>query len=334
MLYEKVLEKKQELCQITSNPIMDAFDLELCKELDKFAKKDEYVKKRLKKCFDQLVLTKGMDFNEHYKSAFENYNEAVVYYFLKQKGFEVDNIPEMKTPTPDFEVTFDSENYNGQCDKKDVFIELKTLSFAEGNIQYKRVQSASMEANVKLEEQRKHGARICFAEYEVTPLGDKANGLTAQIEILIGKLDQNIKKDQFTYEVDKETILWVDLSQYGFPSDEFECLPIYPNEYSKSYVSGMLWMVAFGCDKERIYKSCEFEGKPNIDKHLNRTGILNSYEFIKGIIFSSGVRADEKKIYGFYRYKEQDSDSAMFISQACDFYNDDMNSNGYILFKP
>ena len=44
MLYTKVLEKKQEMQGFTCNPVMDAFNLDLCKVLDELAKNDKYVK--------------------------------------------------------------------------------------------------------------------------------------------------------------------------------------------------------------------------------------------------------------------------------------------------
>jgi hypothetical protein len=48
MLYDIVLKKKQETSGITCNPIMDAFDLNLCKILDSLVERDDFVSDRLK----------------------------------------------------------------------------------------------------------------------------------------------------------------------------------------------------------------------------------------------------------------------------------------------
>lgn len=49
MLYDIVLKKKQDTSGITCNPIMDAFDLNLCKALDYLAINDRFVYNRLEK---------------------------------------------------------------------------------------------------------------------------------------------------------------------------------------------------------------------------------------------------------------------------------------------
>lgn len=100
----------------TCNPVMDAFNLDLCKVLDELAKNDKYVKRRLYKTIDLLNRTEGLDFNDYFRSAFEAYNEAVIYYLLKLKGVTINNIPEKKIPTPDFEVKFESENNERELD--------------------------------------------------------------------------------------------------------------------------------------------------------------------------------------------------------------------------
>ena len=57
MLYDTVLKKKQELSGITCNPIMDAFDLDLCKVLDELAVNDNFVKARLYKINSSLKIS-------------------------------------------------------------------------------------------------------------------------------------------------------------------------------------------------------------------------------------------------------------------------------------
>lgn len=173
MLYDTILKKKQELSGITCNPIMDAFDLGLCKVLDELAVNDNFVKDRLHKTLNELSLTNGIDYNVHYNYAFDVYNETVIYYLLQRKGFDIEHVP----PTPDFKVTFNAKNWDRKDVIKSIFIEVKSLSFADGNIQYKKVQQSSLDSNIKLEEQHKCGKSICSSEYEVSPLGEKIRGL-------------------------------------------------------------------------------------------------------------------------------------------------------------
>ena len=112
MLYDTVLKKKQELSVITCNPIMDAFDLDLCKVLDELAVNDNFVKARLYKILNELSLTNGIDYNDHYNRAFDAYNETVIYYLLQRKGFDIEHVPEETMPTPDFKVTFNAKNWD------------------------------------------------------------------------------------------------------------------------------------------------------------------------------------------------------------------------------
>lgn len=94
----------------------------------------------------------------------------------------------------------------------------------------------------------------------------------------------------------------------------------------KCSVSGLLWMIAFGRMNERIYDRTESFAKKNLNRDLQQEGILERYKFIKGIIFSSGVKQEEKRLYGLYRFEDQDTDAVKFMGEVCDFVNDDKNS--------
>lgn len=186
--------------------------------------------------------------------------------------------------------------------------------------------------HIRIEESLKRGNRVGSGFYVVSPLGYKNIDYTSGIEILIKKINQNIKEDQYHYEEGKDTILFVDLSQFAISFKMCECLPVYPDMNKKCSVSGRLWMIAFGRMGERVYDCCEFPGKKNLNRELQQIGILEGHEYIKGIIFSSGVKQEEKKLYGLYRYKDQDTDAVKFMGEVCDFVNDDKNSWGYEYF--
>ena len=334
-LYEAVLKKKQEVIQITCNPTLGAMDLDYCKILDSLVPTDGFVASRVKSCLKELELAGSFEFNGHYLSAFDAYNEAVTYYDLLQRGFIVRGIPEASSSTPDFEVEFTYTEGDGTQKTEKVYLEVKSLAYANGNEEYKKAQDAAFESNVRIEKQRIRGRRFCSSEYCVSPLGDKDTGPTAEIEEFNKKICNNIKPSQFNYGNGEDTILFVDMSQYMFPFKVEECLPVYPNVLRHYSASGRLWMIAFGIEGERIFSWPEFEGKGIFDKLLERPGILNCDEFsyIKGIIFCSGSEKGKRKLYGFYRYEDEELKTTNFICHACDFVNDDKNTNGFRFFK-
>lgn len=332
-LYEVVLQKKQAGSQITANPTLEAMNGEYCKILDALVPSDGYIADRVAKTLDELDRAGGIDYNDHYRNAFDAYNEAVCYQMMKyERGFNVKPIPEQAGPTPDFAVEFTSHNYKGEDVTDVAFVEVKSLSFGGGNLQYKQVQQDSLESNIELEEQRKRGKRICSSFYEVSPLGHKGNGLTFEIEELNKKINNNIKPGQYQFGNGNDTFLFVDLSQFIFPFAMEECLPVYPDLRHKYSTSGRLWMIAFGEEGDRVFSNCEFEGKGNFDKKLSLPGILVTHPYIKGLIFSSGIEPGKKRLYGFHREKEQDLPQMTFMYQLCKFCNDDQNCNGFKYF--
>lgn len=332
MLYNTVLKKKQAVSQITCNPTLDAFDLDYCKILDDLATTDKFVEDRVGICIKELGLAGGVDFNGHHINAFDAYNEAVTYYDMLQRGVTIRNIPEASSSTPDFEVEFSYRNGEGEQTTEKVFLEVKSLAYANGNLEYNKAQMAAFESNIRLEQQRETGRRFCSSEYCISPLGDKDTGPTSEIEEFIKKINNNIKPSQFTYGDGKDTVLFVDLSQYEFPFQEEECLPVYPDVIKKYSASGRLWMIAFGRENDRVLTWPEFDGKGNFDRDLTIPGVLNCHDYIKGIIFCSGSEKGKRKLFGLYRHKEEDLKTTVFIHQVCDFVNDDINSWGFKFF--
>lgn len=332
-LYQIILNKHNELSGITNNPTLDVFNLDFCKQLDELAAADAFVCDRVKKALKELKLAGGIDYNDHYKNAYDCYNEALCYHLLKQKGLDIENIKEEKKPTPDFKVRYSFKNWEQEDATDTAYIEVKSLAFAQGNLQYIKAQKDALKCNIKIEEQRNKGRRFCSGEYVVSPLGDKDHGLTDEIEILIEKINQNIKEEQYKYGKGNDTILLVDLGQYRFPFEKSECLPVYPDLKKKCTSTGRLWTIAFGHLNERIYSEAEFEGKSNFDRNLQKEGILEQYPFIKGIVFMSGTRPEDKCFYGLYRYNEQDLNVIVLIHRICEFVNDNRNSLGFKYFE-
>jgi hypothetical protein len=321
MLHDRILELKQELSTITNNPVMDAFNLEECKYLDSQYSADTFIRSKVDSCLNYLRNLK-IDFNPSYKSAYEEFNEAMVYVDFSKK-YATTRIPEAKTPTPDFRLTD-----NGEF-PFDVYVEVKALSFLDGNLNYIEAQKSSLEANIAIEEQINDGKQIAFGETIISPFlkRNKLPSTKDLIEIYIDKITNNIKSGQFALG---DTILLVDIKQLLVGSHWDESgIALYQESQMKSIVSGVLWHVAFGQTGDMIYKPIEFEGKPNIDSQLTKNGILVDNNFIKGLVFATYKNFHERKYLGFFRYEEQDEQSANFISLFCDLHNDNKNTEAW-----
>lgn len=321
MLYDRVLQLKQETNSITTNPVMDSFNLDECKILDSKYATDPIIHDKVDKCLDYLRnLT--VDFNPRYKSAYEEYNEAITYLDLSKK-LQTERIPEAATPTPDFRVTKAGDF------PFDIYVEVKALSFLQRNLNYIDAQKDSFEAKIDIESQISEGKQIALGETTISPFfkRQKSPSTRELIDIYIDKITNNIKSGQYSLG---DTVLLVDIKQLLLGSHWDESgVALYQEGMMKSMVSGVLWHAAFGQVGTMIYKPIEFEGKENIDSPLTKNGILVDNPFIKGLVFATYKNFDERKYLGFYRYPEQDEQSSSFISTFCDLYNDDMNSQAW-----
>ncbi len=317
-LSEFYSEAKQKQQGYTRNETLEAFDLTTIEELEQ--SDEDFIKKRLKTCQTYFtdVLDK-IDYDDKIKTIFENYNEALTFYVLKKKkNIEITHIPEDNHSTADFCIKYEDEKF---C------IEQKSLSFAGGNLEYKRNQEEALNGNINIERQLKQGKRIAQSGFwEILPLG--AGSLKEQLTRLQEKIANNIKQQQFN---SCKTILLIDLTQILDDVNAKECLSLYPSYKGFGVCSGMLWNVVFGRSTDNFYIDPEFEGKKNIDGQLDFDGILVGRDYVKGVIFSCGKTIDTKKYFGFYRYTEQDEKYAQFIEEICDFTNDDTNRFSYTI---
>lgn len=325
MLYDRILKLKQDTSSLTINPVLDAFNLDECRKLDNLYSRNLFIKDKIDNCLNYLK-NLLVDFNPSYKSAYEEYNEAIVYTDLIKKC-SANRIPESTKPTPDFEA-IGSGDYPFK-----IYIEVKALSFLDGNLNYKEAQQSSLKSNISIESQLKAGKKIASSESIISPL--LKNGIEPStrgvIEIYIDKINNNIKSGQYSLG---ETILLIDIKQLtlGCGWDE-SSVAYYQDKIMKSIASGVLWHTAFGRIGEMIYKPIEFEGKPNTDSPMTKNGILVDHDFIKGIVFSTYKNFNERKYVGFFRYKDQDSQAANFISNFCDLYNDEKNTEAWKVLK-
>lgn len=317
MLHDKILRLKKEASTITINPVLEAFNLEECIYLDGQYKVDDFIKEKIDKCLNYLK-NLHIDFNSSYKSAYEEYNEAVIYADLLKKC-QIARIPETNTSTPDFKVKDD-----GQC-PFDIYVEVKALSFSDGNLNYQEAQKSGLEARISIEKQLRDGEKIAFGETIISPFlkRDELPSTRNLIEIYIDKIRDNIKGGQYKLG---DTVLLIDIKQLLLGSSWDESgVAFYHESSMKSIASGVLWNTAFGQVGEMIYKPIEFEGRPNIDSSLTRNGILVDYSYIKGLVFATYENFQERKYLGFFRYEEKNEQVANFISLFCDLHNDNKN---------
>lgn len=333
-LEETILRLRQARQGYTSNETLDAFDLGFCRRLDKMRTNEPYIDRKVSAALKELDRTCDIvDHNVHYNRAYDAYNEAVAYLILKEKGLEIKSIRETTSSTPDFLVKVTA------CKKRDedvkVYVEVKSLGFADGNIIYKKSQEESLANNIAMEEILKKGRNIAMTERITNPL--KSHKIHQIIEEIITRIEKNIKIGQFNYDGGNNTILLVDLSQLGFPARYVECLKKAKQRY-ETEVSGMWWHVAFGRIRDTIFIEPEFEGENIENEILKKDGVLISHPEIKGMILGFECNPDTKSLFGFFRHKESSEPTCTLIKRASDFWNDDIDSNnskqcGFIMNK-
>lgn len=111
---------------ISSNETLDCFDEDTCKLLEQ--SNDAFVVNRARRCAKVLSEIRRIDYDDRIVAAFDDYNEALVYYTLKYvRRFDIHNIAERNTKTPDFKIVFNDNEF---------FVEMKSLAFGDGNLGY------------------------------------------------------------------------------------------------------------------------------------------------------------------------------------------------------
>lgn len=235
------------------------------------------------------------------RSMKESYAEAYIFSLLRSK-LNISPIIRSSNKTPDFLVTFRN---------KEIAIEFKSLSMVGGNPKYTGIMLDGLDSKIDLEDQRKEGKKVAISEQVIQPYikSEKDyNPYSSRIPIneIVNKIEQNLKEDQFKQY---PTILLVDFSDQLFlnSSPRQSIQQYYYGQYGEN-VSGILWHVAFGLSGVNILTHAEFEGARNSDGNQERNGILQEYNFIKGLSFLV-----ENQIYSFSMWNE-------------DNYDDDVNA--------
>ena len=325
-LKDRFKELKRESNQATSNFLLDCFDEGDLETVDTEALHYSFIASKKKKI---LSLVEGMkiDFDPKLKSAFDEYSEALTYLRLRAK-FTIERISEGKGKSPDFKIILTTE---GQT--INVYAELKSISFTDNNINYKEAMAGSRKGKIEIEDQIKRGKDFSFAITEIAPI-KKGNRnydpLSPRyfIETLIEKIEQNLKRDQYSFG---DTVLIIDLKQLALPSGYPEgYTAVFREDRDNSFVSGALWNIAFGKIGHLIFKPIEFAGTSNVDGDLTREGILVNRDWIKAIVFierDSDFR--KSNIAGLYNSRSVTDGVRKFLHEFCHFTNDETNSHAW-----
>jgi len=333
ILKDIFLSLKQRTSSLTINPLLNCFEQDDLELLDTEAGTDPFIAEK-KKSILELIKDMSIDYDPKLKSAYDEYSEAMTYIRLRKVFGKVERIPEGREKTPDFKIDLNYEE-NEETKNCTVYAELKSLSFASGNLNYKKTMEQGLDAQIDIERQLKQGSQIGFGITEIQPLhkDNKKYDPTSTkyaIETVIDKIEQNIKEGQYSYG---ETVLIVDLKQLTLPSYFKEGgVPVFQEKQYNSFMSGVQWNVAFGKVGYLVFKQIEFEGKENVDGELEREGILISRDYIKAVIFLDYALSDKQpKIVGLHKQRNVGECVQDFLYKFCDFVNDEKNTNGWRL---
>lgn len=331
-LEEIFLKLKRDTNSITSNPLLDAFNLNKLKKIDELENTDSFIRKK-RKSIIHLSKGIGIDFNPKLIRAYEIYNEASIYLILKNRLNNIEGVPEGANKRPDFKVEYQAK-FNTREQKQTFYIEFKTMSYTDGNRNYKEaIEISGVNSQIDIEDQIRKGKRIAIGIIKTQPLLKSSNdyydpfSIKYTIETFIDKIEQNLKLGQFTLG---ETILMIDTKLIPLPCGFLEgAVPTYIGGRVRTLVSGVQWNIAFGKKGYPIYRPIEFEGKENIEGELSKNGILIDRDWIKAICFVSYINFDEPIILGLYHSDHANDMLISFLNDFCDFVNDERNTYGW-----
>ncbi len=277
---DKLLKLCQEINSVGSSFPMSYIKLDFIEKMELEAEQNIAFKDALSQI--SKLSDKASKNIEDYNSISEIkniYSEAYILSKL-QSLLNINKIPEASSKTPDYKVIFRG---------KDLYIELKSINMLGGTLKHKDIMNDSLDSRITAEEQINKGKNVGIGVHVVQPYLSHnkkydPNSTRLVIESLIDKINQNIKKEQYSLG---DTLLLVDLSKqlplHSKPLDAIQNQ--YFDDIGNANVSGELWSVAFGRVGDQILKHAEFEGADNLDGELEKEGILISHTYIKGLIF-------------------------------------------------
>lgn len=317
-LQKRILSLQQANLEFTTNnSLIKAFEISDCQLLDELFEEDQFIRQKRSQVLD-LLKEYEVGHHNRLKPAFDAYQEAMNYLFLKEK-VTVECIREQKNAkTPDFKI------FSGQ---EQAFLEMKTLGYVGGELGYLEDIESGLEACISIEEQLDAGREWGIAMTSTHSWGAKGDPLSMKhcIEVIVSKIEQNLKEEQFSYGT---TFLFIDLKLLSNPfTYSTSCLPIYYDKQYSSLVSGVLWNTAFGKVGNPIFKPIEHRGAKNIEGELRTNGVLISKPWIKALCFRVYWLGSNSLVVGFHRW--QDTPTVRILQSFCNLINDEENCQGW-----
>jgi hypothetical protein len=264
---------------------------------------------------------------------FQLVGEVQFWMLAKDKGLELDRVPETDNPTPDFRIRGPSPDLPR--------FEVKTLSVTGGWRSLATMAEDSFKAQIELQKQVADGKRISMAVHAIAPHGNMPRRLqqTTVCRHLIDKASGNIKQGQY---VGAPTFLVLNLmlidGHFNGNSDLRPVAPGFPDKWSVR--TGALWTLAFGSIGQLVHGTPEYEGLPGVEGKLEREGVLvkPDYENVAGMLLVVHPLSKEPALYGLRREpdgqcweSERPDISKMFHALVCKDWNDDRDTNGWQL---
>lgn len=318
-VYEHINNLKSQMAGLTRNPIVDRFNDDLCRQIDRDSATDRFIREK-REVILQNLSPAGVDHTDHIQQAFSAYNEIEVLLYLRTKC-DISDVKKEERPTPDFLV---QSKAGGP-----VNLELYTMFFADSKYSIKAIQDDWLQVSIELEEIRT-GKREndppwhcqnAFRKYE-----QKGDITRKQIiNTLHNKASKTAKQRQMLYQ-GNPSILFVDLGAIDYHFFLQEGLPAFVHPYQSALVSGLFWHLCFGKIGERIMESPEFPGKPCLFGEIDKQGILYEHPSIKAMII--GMRwANEVRMIGLHTATMNDLGVLETLAKTCNFVNNDLNTN-------
>ena len=223
-----------------------------------------------------------------------------------------------------------------------LYFEVKCLDFQGGERRHKAIANAALEVQANMKEVATNGTRTVFMGDSMSISAyDDPNDTVGRIETVIGKVFQNVDREQITYG---PTILVIEMSRISLIADDSYCLaPVYYEDGDRGpcCVSGELWHIALGKCGEQIYKIPDSLGMSNLDRCLRKNGVLRDFPELLGVTFLFPNTPTATKVFTIKNLdptpisnKSKDNISPNVVENIIDNYsdawNDSVNSRGHM----
>jgi hypothetical protein len=268
------LRHAQAINTLTRNHSLATVNLNTLKEIDALGHQDPAFRKFVTDLVAKLgKKTKMLDVIA-YSQFFEIYGEAITLQYLRSRpGVLAGRVDESTVPgegRPDFIC---------ECETVGTFyIEVKSLDIVGGEFRHREMMDDAMEVQVELEERRKIGRRVTFAEGTNEPFkalgqteGYDPRSLMLVVDTLRDKCRTAFKPSQFELG---PTFALAIVDRLVLPGGPHALAPYYYEPFhSGCCVSGVLWHAAYGRIGTPISRPPDIEGKPTLEAHLATDGL-------------------------------------------------------------